>query len=195
MNFIQTIKGWFCCAWLPLYLGGDSNSTQQQTQITETQDNRLVAAPDSNSLSNSRGTIGGNVTINKTSLDNGAIGKSFDFANNSLKEAFSFAGKDNAQAFDFGNTAARLSNSAVSDSFRFAEQITSGAARSVAASEGNAQSIQMSALGAVKSAYADNSAKIADAFTTAKAGEQKILVAAGLLIVGVVAFKALGKNH
>jgi hypothetical protein len=132
-------------------LGGDSNSQANQTQTTDTQDNRIAAATDSNNLNNSRGVIGGNVIINKT--DNGAVTASFDFAN----------------------------------------KIAAGAANTMAASTASAQATVMSSLDAVKSAYADNTATLADAYKTSKAGEQKIMVAGALLIGAVVAIRALGK--
>lgn len=81
----------------------------------------------------------------------------------------------------------------VSKAFEFANSIAVGAANTASASGARDMAITQSAMQAVKSAYQDNSDTLAAAYTTAKAGEQKVMVGVGLIIVGIVALKALGK--
>jgi hypothetical protein len=78
---LETIKNWLCCAWMPLHLGGDSSSSANQTQTTETQDNRIASAVGSANINNSRGTITGGVSLTTISTDQGTVSKAFDFAN------------------------------------------------------------------------------------------------------------------
>lgn len=177
MSIVKFWKTLFCYAWMPLYFGGDSSSQANQTQTSDTQDNRISAAADSANLNNSRGTIGGNVTNNVTTIstDNGAVNKSLDFASGT-----------------------------VSKSFDFAQAIAKGAADAQAASAGQIQATALSAMQAVQksyqnesstlaNAYQNESSTMADAYKTSKAGEQKVMVAGALLIGGIVALKALGK--
>lgn len=64
-----------------------SSSTQaNQTQTTNTSDNRIVAEAGSVNLS---GSNGNNVTV--TAIDAGAVGKSFDFATQVSQDAASIA--------------------------------------------------------------------------------------------------------
>lgn len=151
MSTFKIWKAWLLCACMPLYFDTNSSSSADQTQVTDTQDNRIAAAQDSVNLNNSRGVIGGNVNITKT--DNGAVTASFDFA----------------------------------------KSIAAGAASTMAASSGQMQELTLSAMDAVKGAYANNDATLADAYKTSKAGEQKVMVFGALLIGGIVALRALGK--
>jgi hypothetical protein len=88
----------------------------------------------------------------------------------------------------------KLDGGAVSSSFDFAKQIASGAAAMMAASVDSTASATTSALQAVKQAYATENANLSDAYKTAKAGEQKIMVYGALLIGGLVAIKALKRG-
>lgn len=149
---LKILKTWFCFVWMPLYFGGDSSSQADQTQTTETQDNRISAAQDSVSINTSRGTVG-DLTVNTT--DNGAVNSAFAFAN----------------------------------------QIAQGAADMQAASLGAVKTASSNALQAVQSAYAQESSTLADAYKTAKAGEQKVLVAGtvGLLALALIKIFAGGR--
>jgi len=129
----------------------NSDSDSSQTQINESQDNRITGGTGSVNLSTSRSSVGGDINISTT---------------------------------DFGS---------VDRSFTFAEQIAKGAANTAAASAAAVQAMATDAMTSVKDAYGDSSETLADAYKTAKAGEQKVMVAVGMAIVGVVAIKALGK--
>jgi hypothetical protein len=71
-------------------------SSADQTQNTETSDNRIVAAQDSTNLNNSHGQIGGNVTI--TSTDHGAVHDSLQLTSGVVSQAFEFGTKVQAGA-------------------------------------------------------------------------------------------------
>jgi hypothetical protein len=79
---------------------------------------------------------------------------------------------------------------AVADSFGFAASSLKGALDFATAADTSAATQVQSAMDIVTGA----SARIADAYTTAKAGEQKVLVGVALAIVGVVAVQALKKG-
>lgn len=81
----------------------------------------------------------------------------------------------------------------VSKAFDFATQLAKNAATQAAASTDSITKASTSALSAVQQAYSDFSAKIDDAYTTSKAGEQKILVGAVVCVLGLVAIKTLSK--
>lgn len=93
-----------------------------------------------------------------------------------------------------GVTITTIDAGAVGGAFDFARDVATGAANTAAASSSANLAVTKSAMQAVQDAYAGSTEKIASAYTEGKAGEQKIMVAAGLLIVGVVAMKALGKG-
>lgn len=93
---------------------------------------------------------------------------------------------------------------AISQAFGFADSALKGAYTDVAASRSNTASTAGAAIAAVQNtsqqatqaitdAFSKSSAQVADAYSTAKAGENKILVAAGLVVVGIVAVKVMGK--
>lgn len=134
----------------------DSNSTSDssQTQIQESQDNRVTAATGSATLVASRSNVGGDVNISTTSTDFGTVSKAFDFAG----------------------------------------RIATGAANESAASAAQVTKVTQSAMDSVKNAYAGVSDTLAQAYETSKAGEQKVMVAAGLALVAIVAFKSIGKS-
>ena len=131
---------------MPLYFGGGSSSSADQSTSTETTDNSTVAAPNSTSASLNHSS--GN-TINIT--DNGAVGMAFDAVKQISQGAFTA----NSQAL-----------STVTEN-------SSAAIQQVAAADHNAL------------------AAVSDAYSTAKAGEQKVLVAAALAILGIVAIKVI----
>lgn len=96
----------------------------------------------------------------------------------------SVGGDVNLTTTDFGT---------VSKAFDFANGIAKGAASEAAASSAQVAQTAQSALQSVKSAYANSNDTIAAAYETAKAGEQKVMVAAALAVVGIVAVKVMGK--
>lgn len=87
-----------------------------------------------------------------------------------------------------------LDGGAITKSFDFANAIAEGAANTAAASIGANQATMTTAMQAVQSAYANENASLSDAYTNAKAGEQKIMVAGALLIGAIVAIKVFGKS-
>jgi len=87
------------------------------------------------------------------------------------------------------DSALRFGDSTVAQSYSFAKAITEGAANEAAASATRADQLVTTALGSVKDAYGNMSSTLADAYTNAKAGEQKVMVAAALAILGLVAIK------
>jgi hypothetical protein len=89
------------------------------------------------------------------------------------------------------DSALRFGDSTVAQSFDFAKVITAGAAHEVAAAGSRSDAMVTSALSAVQQAYAGTSATLADAYTNSKAGEQKVMVAAALAILGMVAVKIM----
>lgn len=88
----------------------------------------------------------------------------------------------------------KMDMGAVDRAFDFAEQISQGAASQAAASSANITAVAKNAMDAVQEAYQDIGSKVANAYTEAKAGEQKILVGGALLIGSVVAIAALKKG-
>lgn len=91
------------------------------------------------------------------------------------------------------DSALKFGDSTVSKAFAFTQAITEGAAHDVAAAGARADAARTDAMKAIKDSYANVSDTLADAYTTAKAGEQKVLVAAALVILGMVAIKMMGK--
>lgn len=81
----------------------------------------------------------------------------------------------------------------VERAFDFAAMLAKGAANESVASGQRNNAVVTTALQSVQNAYAGSTDKIANAFETAKAGEQKIMVAAALALVAIVAFNAVRK--
>jgi len=79
----------------------------------------------------------------------------------------------------------------VSKAFDFATQLAKNAASSQAATTDAIQKASTSALSAVQQAYSDFSSKLDDAYVTSKAGEQKVMVAVGVVAVALIAIKTL----
>jgi len=125
----------------------ESQSDSSQTQLQESQDNRITGGAGSVNLNTSRSSVGGSINVSTT--DFGTVEKSFDFAT----------------------------------------AIAQGAANAAAASSGQVSAIAKDAFTAVKNAYGDYSDKIDTAYETSKAGEQKIMVAAALAVVALVAIR------
>ena len=194
----------------------DSKSDSSQKQTQESQDNRISGAGESVNLVASRSSIG-NVSINQT--DHGAVDGAFKFGNALTDGALKFADStvmgalstikasvkdslDTARAaqdssFKFANavsdSAFKSNDSAMGASFKFAADITAGAANELAAAGARSDAVAKNALQSVKDAYGDVGQKLETAYTNSKAGEQKVLVGVGLALVAVVAFKAMGK--
>lgn len=133
-------------------MDSNSQSDSSQTQLQESQDNRVTAGAGAATLVMSRANVGGDVNV--TSTDYGSVSKAFDFA----------------------------------------KDLAAGAANESAASEASVSKMATSALQSVQSAYQDSTGAIAAAYETSKAGEQKVMVVAALVVVAIVAVKVMGKS-
>lgn len=102
-------------------------------------------------------------------------------------------------------TLSTTDHGSVGKAFDFAAMLAKGAANESAASGAAVTKLAMSAMDSVQSAYADSnqslasayegtSNNLADAWSTAKAGEQKIMVVAGLGVLALVAIKVFGSK-
>ena len=87
-----------------------------------------------------------------------------------------------------------LDGGAVNSAFNFAENIAAGAAHTQAASLGANTAAIQTAMQAVQTAYRGANDNLAEAYQTAKAGDQKIMATAAIIILGIVAVKVLGKG-
>lgn len=156
-------------------MGGSKSSSSASTAQT---DNRKVLGEGSLNAENS------NITQTSYSLDNGAIGRSFDSQDATVAGAFDFAGQvlDNnlsttRSAFDYGtdsqSNAYSFSSGAVSKAFSFAEDANDRALDSL-----------NTTANLVKDSYED--AKGRGALT------DQILIGA-IAMAGIVAFTALKK--
>lgn len=83
-----------------------------------------------------------------------------------------------------------IDHGTVGRAFDFAEMMAAGAASQSAASADSLQKVSQSAMQQVQAAYGG----LADAYETAKAGEQKIIVVVGLVLLAMVAAKQMGKR-
>lgn len=193
-----------------------SKSSSAQSQVQESADNRITGSGESVNLVTSRSNIG-NVSISQT--DHGAVDGAFKFGNAITDGALKFADstvtgaldtinksvKDSLEtgraamdsSYKFANavsdSAFKSNDAALGASFKFASDITAGAANELAAAGARSDAVAKSALQSVKDAYGDVAGKMETAYTNSKAGEQKVLVGIGLAIVAVVALKAMGK--
>lgn len=194
----------------------DSKSDSSQTQLQESQDNRISGTGESINLVTSRSSIG-NVSISQT--DHGAVDGAFKFGNAltdgalkfadstvtgalgtikaSVKDSLDTARAAQDSAYKFSNavsdSAFKSNDAALGGAFKFAADITAGAANELAAAGARSDAVAKNALQSVKDAYGDMGQKLDAAYTNSKAGEQKVLVGVGLALVAVVAFKAMGK--
>lgn len=194
----------------------DSKSDSSQTQLQESQDNRISGTGESVNLVASRSSIG-NVSISQT--DHGAVDGAFKYGNAitdgalkfadstvtgalgtikaSVKDSLDTARAAQDSAYKFSNavsdSAFKSNDAALGGAFKFATEITAGAANELAAAGARSDAVAKNALQSVKDAYGDVGQKLDAAYTNSKAGEQKVLVGVGLALVAVVAFKAMGK--
>lgn len=122
-------------------------------------------------------------TINSTdqsttiynTLDAGAVGRSFDFAESVSKGAASLSAASVGAVTDMGKGAVAAVQDAYAD---FGEKV--------------ADNSQMT-ISAITSANAKVNDVLADAYRTSKAGEQKMLAFGALALVAMVAAKAWGR--
>ncbi|MFZ6686408.1 hypothetical protein ACO0K0_01525 [Undibacterium sp. SXout11W] len=147
--------------------GGGSDSQANQTSNTETTDNSVIGAPGSTnaSFNHSNGnafSVVNNTTTNNTTTDFGAVHDSFD----AIKKITA-----DATTLESHALGAVSSNS-----------IASFAAINKASEN---------ALNAVNNENAYALKAVGDAYTTAKAGEQKVLVGVAVAILGIVAIKVM----
>jgi hypothetical protein len=221
-----------------------SSSQANQTQTTNTQDQRINAAAGSivlgagakdNSLSwsdtsthDDHSVINNteNNTSNVTTIDAGAVGASFDFANSiadgaaselaasmkaqqqtsadalkAVQASYASSAAIQAQAVGatqeaYGDAMGKLSDG-YSNASKSVERAWSGATDSVSGIAKLALSDVMTTNQdnnqRVADAYKNTASTLADAYQTAKAGEQKIVAAAAMAILGIVAIRVLGK--
>jgi len=155
-------------------------STQaNQTQTSNTEDNRIVGEAGSVNFAGSNGnslsTVDNSTTVYNT-LDAGAVGKSFDFAETVTKGAASLA------AASVGNMAdlSRDALGAVKDAYAESGEMVTDSSKM--------------AISAITSANAKVNDVLADAYRTSKAGEQKMLAFGVVAIVGLAAAKVLGSR-
>ena len=97
----------------------------------------------------------------------------------------SVGGDVNVTSTDYGS---------VTKAIDLTRDLLKGAASMSAANNATISSTVQSAMHSVQEAYADTSDKVAGAYETSKAGEQKVMVAVGLAVVALVAIKIAGKN-
>lgn len=87
-----------------------------------------------------------------------------------------------------------LDGGAINSAFDFAQKISDGAANEMAASLGASQDTMMTAMDAVRKAYAGANENLSEAYQTAKAGDQKIMAMGALVVLAIVAVKVMGKS-
>lgn len=87
-----------------------------------------------------------------------------------------------------------LDGGAINSAFKFASDVAQGAADETVASLGANQATIKTAMQAVQTAYQGANDNLAEAYQTAKAGDQKIMAVAAVVILGIVAVKAFGKG-
>lgn len=90
-----------------------------------------------------------------------------------------------------GNNITFTDMGTVNKAFDFVTVLAKNAANTQAASTDAIQKASTSALTAVQQAYGDFSNKLDDAYVTSKAGEQKVMVAVGVIAVTLIAMKTL----
>lgn len=158
-------------------------STSQSTAQTTTQtDNRIAAGDASTVLSNANGN---SIATYNTTTDFGAVQGSMAIIASGQREQSQNLNKlidagenifTNGIGFAEHVTQGVLSNSR--DMMRTQEQMLTSTANQIQNAYQSSANVQANATAAIK-----------DAFTTAKAGEQKILVGAALAMVAVVALR------
>lgn len=160
-------------------------STQANTsQSSTTKDNRIASAEDSINLTDSNGNAI-NVTSNVTSIDAGAVGKSFDFAESVTKGAASVAAASVGDMADLSVGAI----DAVRDAYRDSAKVNSDNSKMAisAITSANANTNEE-----IASAYKGVTSALADAWQSSKAGEQKLLAFGVMAVLGIVAFRSFG---
>jgi hypothetical protein len=172
-------------------MSSSSASTQaNQTQNNTTKDNRIVGEAGSvNFADSNRNTIVStdqSTTINNT-LDAGAVGKSFDFAEAVSKGAASLSVASVGAMQDFGVDAL----SAVKDAYgKAGAQVADTAKMSISA----ITSANENTNAQVADAYKGVTGALADAWQTSKAGEQKMLAFGVVALVALGAVKVMGSR-
>ncbi|MFC4932951.1 hypothetical protein [Massilia sp. GCM10023247] len=154
-----------------------SASTQaNQTQTNNTEDNRIgVAEAGSINFSGSNGNsvTDQSTTINQT-IDAGAVGRSFDFAEAVTKGSASLAAASVGEMGDLSRDALGAVKDAYADSGELVQKTS------------------LASINAITSANSKVNDVLADAYRTSKAGEQKMLAFGVVAIVGLAAAKVMG---
>ncbi len=197
-----------------------SDSQANQTQSTTSKDNRIVSAAGSVNFADSNGnSVTSNPASHNTtvyqSLDAGAVGSSFDFANqvaagaastaaaslgamqSTTKDALGAVGDAYAGAMDVSKDAmgriqdmAQSSNASVSSAWKSAVgAVTDNSKASISA----ISTADANALQAVQKANSNVVDALANAWQESKAGDQKMVAYAVMAVLGVVALGALRK--
>jgi hypothetical protein len=183
-------------------MSSSSASTQaNQTQNNTTQDNRIVGEAGSvnfaASNNNSIQSTDQSTTIYNT-LDAGAVGKSFDFAEAVTKGSASLAAASVGNMKDLSFGAIDAVRDAYGDSAEGVQAAWNKAGAAIA------DNTKMS-ISAITSANANTNAQVADAYKgvtgaladawqTSKAGEQKMLAFGMVAIVGIGLVKVMGSR-
>jgi hypothetical protein len=155
-----------------------SSTSSTQNYSSETKDNRIVGEAGSVNFADSTGNSVHSTDMSTTiynSLDAGAVGRSFDFAESVSKGAASLSAASVGAVSDFGKGALAAVQDAYAD---FGEQVADNSKMTISA---------------ITSANAKVNDVLADAYRTSKAGEQKMLAFGALALVAMVAAKAWGR--
>lgn len=129
-------------------------------------------------MSSSRSSSDSSQTQTQESQDNRITGGEGSI--NLSTSRSSIGGSVNITSTDFGT---------VSKAFDFATLIAKGAADASAASGAQVTETAKSAIESVKAAYGDVGDKLDKAYENSKAGEQRVMVAAALGVIALVAIK------
>ncbi|HBF50957.1 MAG TPA: hypothetical protein DDX04_12130 [Massilia sp.] len=164
-----------------------SATTNNQYNTSTTQDNRIVGEAGSINFAGSDGnTI--NSTDNSTTvynaLDAGAVGKSFEFAENVSAGAASLA----AASVGAMEDVTRSALGAVQDAYGDSLEGVAGAWKQAGSAMASNQQMTISA---ITSANEKVTGALSDAWASSKAGEQKMLAFGVMAIVALAASKVL----
>lgn len=129
-------------------------------------------------MSSSRSTSDSSQTQTQESQDNRITGGEGSI--NLSTSRSNIGGSVNISTTDFGT---------VSKAFDFAALMAQGAAETSAASGAQVTATAKSAIESVKNAYGDVGEKLDKAYENSKAGEQKIMMAAAIGVIALVAIK------
>lgn len=169
--------------------GGDSSSSSSQATTTTNLDKRQVVDNGGLGVSSDSSTV--NVTTNTNVLDAGAIGKAIDLS----KASVSAANKNFSDVVDMSKASFNSTNKNFSDVIDMSKTSTASAytgldhllgfANDVLQLEANSQKL-----------ISQSAASVGDAYKTAQdmTSGNRMLVAGGLILAGIVALNAMKKG-